>query len=151
MRKVAKAAGATTPTLYSRFANKQEILSALVHRIQQNWAELIEGCASPEEAAQGLLDFALAHPHEYELLYADWLGRTAPKGPRANIELMQRKIAEWRGVPVDSCEPLVLALWSMLHGAIMLQITHSVSDETMPKLRAAYHDAIFAIFKNVGK
>lgn len=150
MRKVAEAARTTTPTLYSRFRNRQEILTALLHRVQHGWTQMIDACQTPQEAAIRCLDYALAHPREYELLYADWFGRTTPKGPRANIELMKVKLAQWFGGEPERYDSLVLAEWAMLHGASMLLITNSVKGEMAQQLRHAYVASLFAILRQAG-
>lgn len=149
MRKVAREARTTTPTVYSRFQNKQEILSALLRRIQQDWAVVIESCTNPEEAGQRCLDFALNHPHEYELLYSDWFGRATPATEsRANIELMKSKLAEWLGGQPEDYTRLVLAEWALLHGAVMLLITRSVKAEVAAQLRDAFHEAMLALVRS---
>jgi AcrR family transcriptional regulator len=148
MRKVAKEARTTTPTVYSRFKTKQEILGALLRRTQQEWKVVIESCENPEQAGQRLLDFALNHPHEYELLYADWFGRSPASGSRANIELMKFKLAEWLGGRPEDYNRLVLAEWALLHGAVMLLITKSVKAEVASELRNAFHDAMLALVRS---
>ena len=149
MRKVAREARTTTPTVYSRFRTKQEILSALLRRIQQDWAVVIESCTNPEEAGQRCLDFALSHPHEYELLYADWFGRATPASEsRANVELMKSKLAQWLGGQPADYNRLVLAEWALLHGAVMLIITKSVKAEVAAQLRDAFHEVMLALVRS---
>jgi AcrR family transcriptional regulator len=148
MRKVAKEARTTTPTVYSRFKTKQEILGALLRRIQQDLKAVIDSCENPEQAGQRLLDFALNHPHEYELLYADWFGRSPASGTRVNIELMKFKLAQWLGGDPEDYNRLVLAEWALLHGAVMLIITKTVKAEVAAELRVAFHDAMLALVRS---
>lgn len=148
MRKVAKEARTTTPTVYSRFKTKRDILGALLRRIQEDWKVVIESCNDPEEAGQRCLDFALNHPHEYELLYADWFGRSPASGTRANIELMKFKLAQWLGGHPEDYNRLVLAEWALLHGAVMLLITKSVKAEVAAEMHIAFHDAMLALVRS---
>jgi AcrR family transcriptional regulator len=148
MRKVAREARTTTPTVYSRFKTKQELMEALLHRIQSDLSEVIQSCKSPEQAGQRCLDFALNHPHEYELLYADWFGRTPASGTRANIQLLKRKLADFLGGEPEDYNRLVLAEWALLHGAVMLIITKTVKSEVAAELRDAFHDAMLALIRS---
>src|SRR5271170_6667140 len=70
MRAVAKAAGTNTPAVYRRFKHRDEILRALLRRLQREIVEVMESSLTLEEAAEGYLAYALSHPHEYELFYA---------------------------------------------------------------------------------
>src|ERR1700688_2133419 len=70
IRAVAEAAHTSTPTIYRRFKNRHEILRALLERIQQDLLNVLQTCRSPQEAVQQYVEFALSHPHEYELSFA---------------------------------------------------------------------------------
>src|SRR5271169_1916146 len=86
MRAVAEAAGTNTPAVYRRFRNREDILHALLRRIQQDVSEALRPCQSPEEICERYLEYALSHTHEYELFYthayqftpAARLGRSLP-------------------------------------------------------------------------
>src|ERR1035437_5747908 len=69
MRAVAVAAGTNTPAVYRRFRDRKDILRALVERIRMEFVGSLDGAATPEEAGERYLDFALRHPHEYELFF----------------------------------------------------------------------------------
>src|SRR5271154_2249614 len=69
MRAVAKAAGTNTPAVYRRFKDRRDILHALLRRLQKDVADVVRPCPSAEEACERFLEFALSHPHEYELFY----------------------------------------------------------------------------------
>jgi len=58
MRGVAQAAHTTTPTIYRRFKNRQEILRALLRRIQQEVLNVLRTCRSPQEASQRYVELA---------------------------------------------------------------------------------------------
>jgi AcrR family transcriptional regulator len=69
MRAVAKAAGTNTPSVYRRFRDRDDILRALLQRIRLEIAAHLEGISSPEEGCQRYLEYALSHPHEYEVFF----------------------------------------------------------------------------------
>src|SRR2546430_8371177 len=57
MRAVASACGTTTPTLYERFSNKEDLLSLLRRRARLNLFSAIKSSRSPEQVCRGVLDF----------------------------------------------------------------------------------------------
>src|SRR5208282_5262375 len=69
MRAVAKAAGTNTPAVYRRFQDREEIVQALMRRMQLEVRDALRPSRSPEEFCQRYLEFALSRPHEYQLFY----------------------------------------------------------------------------------
>src|SRR5271154_3074006 len=69
MRAVARAAGTNTPAVYRRFRSREDILRALWQQTRREIFQQLEPCPSVEAACERYLDFALRHPHEYELYY----------------------------------------------------------------------------------
>src|SRR5271169_5299690 len=69
MRAVAEAAGTNTPAVYRRFRNREDILRALLQRIQQDVSHALRSCRSPEEVCERYLEYAVSHTHEYELFF----------------------------------------------------------------------------------
>ena len=84
MRAVAKMAGTNTPAVYRRFKDRRALLRALLQRHQAALAALIQDCQSLQEVCYCLLDYALKHPREYELI-ASRMVITSHK-PRPNFE-----------------------------------------------------------------
>jgi len=118
MRAVARAAGTTTPTLYQRFRNREEILRVLVQRSQQRLVEEIRPSRSLGELCQRVLAYCLANPHDYELLSSDLIAKL--NEPRPTVQFVLEKTAQWFGGLPEDHYPLILALWSLLQGAIVL-------------------------------
>jgi AcrR family transcriptional regulator len=148
MRSVAKAAGTTTPTLYERFQNRDEILLALLRHMQRDLFETLRHAHSPEEFCGRYLDFAVRHPHEYELYHVGWEGKKAAlEKSKPSIELLQARLAEWLGAASGGHSSLMLAMWSLLHGAAMLLISKTVDHKTSVELRLACSDAVRALVK----
>ena len=62
MRAVARAAGTTTPTLYERFRDKDDLMALLRRRARLNLFSAIKPSRSPVDACRNALDFFAAHP-----------------------------------------------------------------------------------------
>ena len=102
MRAVARAAGNQLPAVYRRrFRNREDILRALLQRIQQEVGAALRPCRSPQELCETYLNYALHHPHEYELFYEHAYqlpppraGRPAPlRESRPAMALVEARLA----------------------------------------------------------
>ncbi|MGA7382342.1 MAG: TetR/AcrR family transcriptional regulator [Terriglobales bacterium] len=153
MRAVAKAADTNTPAVYRRFKDRRDILHALLRRIQKDVADVVRPCQSAEEACERYLDFALSHPHEYELFYehAYQLPRPA-QGPirehRPTMALMEAKLAERLGGSPGDHTSLALALWAITHGTATILISKSIPAEHADELRSVCSSAVKAMVRN---
>ena len=81
MRAVAKAAGTTTPTVYERYHDRDDILRALRIQCRVELFSALRASRTLAQACQSYLEFALEHRHAYEVLYdrfarATFLART---------------------------------------------------------------------------
>jgi AcrR family transcriptional regulator len=154
MRAVAKAAGTNTPAVYRRFADREDILRALLRRIQQEVGEALRLCRSPEEACEHYLEFALNHPHEYELFYehAHQLPRPSRAAPlrehRPTMGLIEQKLAERLGGEPSDYTRLSLALWAVTHGTAMILISKSIPAEHVGELRSVFKAAVETMVQN---
>ena len=151
MRAVAKAAGTNTPAVYRRFRNREDILRALLRRIQQDVGEALRQCRSPEEICARYLEYALSHTHEYELFYthayqfppAAGSGRRLPlRDYRTAMALMEEKLAERLGGSPLEHTRLSLALWTLSHGTAMLLISKAIPGEHAAELQSAFTAAV---------
>jgi len=147
MRAVAKAAGTNTPAVYRRFRTREDILRALVSSYQQQLYKILVRCKSPLEAAEAMLDFALAQPREYELIMSGLLARMTDERP--NFELMSHRCAEWFGGSAKDHEGLVFALWSLVHGTASLTITGIVTRKDAARSRRAFRKYVETIVSRV--
>ncbi|MGA8149464.1 MAG: TetR/AcrR family transcriptional regulator [Terriglobales bacterium] len=156
MRAVAKAAGTNTPAVYRRFKNRQEILRALLRRLQREIAALLSPCRSPGEAAERYLQFALSDPHEYALFYAHayQLPRPARSGVaplrehRPSMALIEDLLAkQLGGTPADHTR-LSLALWTLAHGTAMILIAKAIPNEHVAELRSVFTATVEALIRN---
>jgi AcrR family transcriptional regulator len=152
MRAVARAAGTNTPAVYRRFKDRRDILHGLLRRLQKDVADVVRPCRSPEEACERYLEFALSHPHEYELFYEHAYhlpspARGAIREHRPTMALVEVKLAErLGGSPADHTR-LGLALWTLAHGTAMILISKSIPDEHAGELRSVFSSTLKALIE----
>lgn len=134
MRSLAKAAHTNTPAVYRRFRNRKAILGALLERFQRDLFAVLEPCLCFEDACRKLLEFALAHPHEYQLVNAGVFSKVSVARP--NFELMKRRSVEWFGGSPEDHTRLVLVLWALVHGTATLLLARAVPPPHEADLRS---------------
>jgi AcrR family transcriptional regulator len=122
MRAVAKAAGTTTPTVYERYRNREDILLALRLRTRRELFAALTATQSLREAIESYLKFALANRHAYEVLF-DGVGQPPSlHEPWPSFNLMRGRLAQQlKGTPRQN-NRLMLAIWCQMHGTAMLII-----------------------------
>jgi AcrR family transcriptional regulator len=120
MRAVARASATTTPTLYERFSNKEDLLLLLRRRARGNLFAAIKPSRTPAQACRRVLDFFVAHPHDYRLISEDWATAFARKEHMPSFEFLKRRLAAQLGGKPDRHTPLALALVALLHGTATL-------------------------------
>ena len=124
MRAVALASRTTTPTLYERFSNKENLLSLLRRRARLNLFSAINAARTPAQICRRVLDFFAARPNDFRLISEDWAIAFARKEHMPSFEFLKRHLATQLGGRPDQHTPLALALVALLHGTATL--LHSV-------------------------
>ncbi len=156
MRAVAKAAGTNTPSVYRRFRNREDILRRLLQRIRLAIAAQMEGASSPEEGCERYLDYALSHPHEYELLFQqEYELFHSARSMRAGVKLagrptrqiMRQKLTEKFGRSPDNHARLLTALWMLVHGAAMLLIAKTILPKDAAAARAVFTASVATVLR----
>src|SRR5579872_4880231 len=74
MRAVAKAAGTTTPTVYERYRDRDDIRRALRLQTRRELFDAMSPTRNLRDAIQSYLKFALENPHGYQVLF-DGVGK----------------------------------------------------------------------------
>jgi AcrR family transcriptional regulator len=122
MRAVATAAGTTTPTVYERYRDRDDILRALRIKTRRELFAVLTRTQTVREAVQKQLEFAIHNTHAYEVLF-DGVGR-APSlyEPWPSFNLMRERLAEQLGGTPRQHNRLMLGIWSLTHGTAMLII-----------------------------
>jgi AcrR family transcriptional regulator len=146
MRTLAKAARTNTPAVYRRFRNRKEILGALLQRIQQDLLVVLEPCGSFQDVCHNLLEFALAHPHEYLLVNSGVFSKVNVGRP--NFELIERRSAEWLGGSPEDHTSLILVLWALMHGAATLLLAKTIPLPHDTELPSAVKRAVELVVEN---
>jgi AcrR family transcriptional regulator len=122
MRAVAKAAGTTTPTVYERYRDRDDILRALRHKTRAELYAALSRTHTLREAFLGQIEFALAHQHAYKVLF-EGVGRPPSlQEPWPTFHLMRDRVAKRLGGDPRKHTRFMLAVWSLMHGTAMLLI-----------------------------
>jgi AcrR family transcriptional regulator len=145
MRALAKAAHTNTPAVYRRYKSRKQILEALVQRTQQDLFAVLEPCVSLQDAYRRLLEFALEHPHEYQLINAAF---SKVNTARPNFEFMKKRSAEWLGGAPEDHTDLILALWALAHGTASLLLSRAVPSLHETNLRSVVDKAAELLVQN---
>jgi AcrR family transcriptional regulator len=122
MRAIAKAAGTTTPTVYERYQNRDDILRALRLKTRSELYAAVSLTRSLSQCVERYLEFALRHPYAYEVLF-DGVGKPPSlHEPWPTFNLMRDRLARQLGGTPRQHTRLMLSLWSLMHGTAMLII-----------------------------
>ena len=137
MRAVARAAKTTTPTVYQRFRNKQDILEGIRRQAMQNFLGALEPARSSLKTCERFLDFASAHPNDYRLLTADWAVRLSRDERKPSFELIKQRLADDLGGSPERHTRLALGLGELLHGTATMLLAEGVHERVARELRDA--------------
>lgn len=151
MRAVAKASGTTTPTVYERFRDREDILRALRIKTRQELFRALSRTTTLREAAHRYLDFALANSHAYEVLF-DSVGKPPSVHETwPSFSLMRARLAKKvRSTPFESTR-LMISLWSLMHGTAMLIIRGRFDGDLRTQAFHACLDAFDAVVEYAGR
>ncbi|MGZ3142276.1 TetR/AcrR family transcriptional regulator [Lentzea chajnantorensis] len=107
LRAVSREAGLPTSSIYPHFPDPPAILLAVCHESFRELETAVLGAADACSAGLAYLDFAVAHPHRYRVMF----GAADLSGPA--LRLFTRVLADPRRT-----EPAAdaLVLWLGLHG-----------------------------------
>ena len=122
MRAVAKAAGTTTPTVYERYRDRDDILRALRLQTRSELFAALSRTRTLREAFQAHLQFALEHSHAYEVLFDGVARPPSLHEAWPSFNLMRDRVAKRLGGNPRQHTRVMLAVWSLMHGTAMLII-----------------------------
>ena len=122
MRAVAKTAGTTTPTVYERYRDRDDILRALRQQTRQELFAALARCQSLGQCCERYLEFALERSHAYEVLFDGVAQPPSLHEPWPSFNLFRERLAQQLGGTPRDHTRLMLALWSLMHGTAMLII-----------------------------
>ncbi len=145
MRGVAKAAGTTTPTLYERYHDRDDILRAVRLQTRIELFAALRRTRSLTQACQRYLEFALEHRHAYEVLFDEFAQPPSLYEPWPSFNLMRLRLAQRLGGSPRKHTRLMLSLWSLMHGTAMHLIRGGVRGPLRTQMIHSCLDAVEAI------
>jgi AcrR family transcriptional regulator len=151
MRGVAKAAGTTTPTLYERYRDRDDILRAVRIQTRVELFAALSRTRSITQACERYLEFALEHPHAYEMLFDGFAQPPSLHEPWPSFNLMRLRLTERLGGTPRKRTRLMLSVWSMMHGTAMLMIRGGVAGPLRPQMIHSCRDAVEAIIAEAAR
>ena len=151
MRAVAKAAGTTTPTVYERYRDRNDILRALRLQTRSELFAVLSCTRTLGEAFQAHLDFALEHPHAYEVLFDGVARPPSLHEAWPSFNLMRERVAKRLGGSPRQHTRVMLAVWSLMHGTAMLIIRGGFEGELRTQTIHACMDAFDGILDSAAR
>ena len=145
MRGVAKAAGTTTPTLYERYHDRDDILRAVRLETRAELFTAINPTRSLSQACRKYLLFAMEHPHAYEVLFDGFAQPPSLHEPWPTFNLLRLRLAQRLGGSPHQHNRVMLSLWSLMHGSAILMIRGGVTGPLRAQMINACLDAVEAI------
>jgi AcrR family transcriptional regulator len=151
MRGVADAAGTTTPTVYERYHDRDDILRAVrLHTRAELFASLSR-TRSLTQTCERYLEFAMEHPHSYEVLFDGFAQPPSLHEPWPSFNLLRLRLTERLGGTPRQHTRLMLSLWSLMHGTAMLLIRGGVAGPLRTQMFHACLDAVEAIIAHAAR
>jgi AcrR family transcriptional regulator len=158
MRQLATELGVSPMTPYRYFADKDDILAAVRAQGYDRFAQALEAAAAqtsdPVERSrlmgQSYLDFALAHPHTYKLMF-DLNQPDEQRFPElvaASARARETMRANARGM-LDAgliegdLDTVAHAFWAAIHGVVVLQLAGKLAHIDYRTLLSAVSQALF--------
>lgn len=145
MRAIAKSAGTTTPTVYERYRDRDDILRALRLQTRHDLFTALSRTRTLRQAVQRQLEFALEHSHAYELLFDGVAKSPSLHEPWPSFNLIRERVAQQVGGSPRHHTRLMLAVWSLMHGAAMLIIRGQFEGTLRIQTMQACIDAVEAM------
>lgn len=122
MRAVARAAGTTTPTVYERYRDRDDIRKALRLKTRRELFLALSATRTLRDAVERQLQFAMENTHAYQVLF-DGVGKPPSLyEPWPSFNLMRERLAEIMGGTPRQHNRLMMAIWCLVHGTAMLII-----------------------------
>ena len=151
MRAIAKASGTTTPTVYERYRDRDDILRALRLETRRELFAALSRTKTLREAFLRHIEFALEHPHAYEVLF-DGVGKPPSLHETwPSFNLMRDRVAERVAGSTAQHTRLMLAIWSLMHGTAVLIIRGGFEGVLRSQTVHACLDAFEEILDNAAR
>jgi len=116
LRAVAKEAGTTTPTIYERFRDRDELMREVVVLATEEIVAAIQPKDSIEGMFEEYLRYCRAHPMRLNLTVGTFGRRYVAGDPMPAFDLLRSRITAQIGIQGRDCEDLGLAIASLAFG-----------------------------------
>jgi len=151
MRAIATASGTTTPTLYERFSNKDDLLSLLRSRARLNLFSAIKSSRTPAQVCRRVLDFFVERPNDYRLISEDWAIAFARREHMPSFEFLKRTLSVQLGGKPDQHTSVALSLVALLHGTATLLHSVDSHNEISREFRRACISACESLIRSASE
>ncbi len=151
MRGVARAAGTTTPTLYERYQDRDDILRAVRLQTRVELFAVLSRTRSITQACERYLEFALEHSHAYEMLFDGFAQPPSLHEPWPSFNLMRLRLTQRLGGTPRQHTRLMLSVWSLMHGTAMLMIRGGAAGALRTQMIHSCRDAVEAIIAEAAR
>ena len=148
MRAVAKAAGTTTPTIYERYRDRDDILRALRQQTRAELFATLSAAVTLAEACEAYLEYALQHRHAYEVLFDRFAEPPSLHEPWPSFNLLRERLTRRLGGKPRQHTRLMLSVWSLMHGTAMLLIRGGAVGALHRQMVHACLDAVEVVVAN---
>lgn len=151
MRAVAAAAGTTTPTVYERYRDRDDILRALRLKTRQDLFATLSRTRTLRDAVEKHLEFALGNTHAYEVLF-DGVGQPPSlHEPWPSFNLMRERLASHIGGTPQLHNRVMMAIWCLMHGTALLIIRGGFEGALRTQTMHACIDTVENIVRMAGR
>jgi AcrR family transcriptional regulator len=150
MRAVARAAGTTTPTVYERYRDREDLLRGVRMQTRRDLFDAMSPSRTIAQTCESYLHFALEHPHAFEMLFDRFAKPPSLHEPWPSFNLMRQRVAQRLGGTPRQHTRLMLSLWSLMHGTATLMIRGGVEGPLRTQMVRACLDALEDLLRRKG-
>src|ERR1700682_74979 len=148
IRGVAAEAATTTPTVYSYYADREALLTALRALAFQRFSDHLQKSRDFQDACARHLEFATSHPRDYELLYGrGWMERVTGDAQRGEIERYTTHLVR-AGVDESRAPRIAYPIMMMLHGVVMHRLLNKKQSPLGRAIAAACLEACMTLLES---
>jgi AcrR family transcriptional regulator len=148
IRGVAAEAATTTPTVYSYYADREALLTALRALAFQRFSAHLGKARDFQDVCTRHLEFGTSHPRDYELLFGrGWMERVTANAQKAEIERYTTHIVR-AGVDPGRAANVAYPVMMMLHGVVMHRLLNKKPSPLGKQIGAACLEACMTLLKS---
>lgn len=150
MRAIAKAANTTTPTVYERYRDRDDIRKALRLKTRRELFVALTSTQTLRDAIERQLEFAMENTHAYQVLF-DGVGKPPSLyEPWPSFNLMRERLAQQVGGTPRQHNRLMMAIWCLVHGTAMLIIRGNFEGSLRTQAQHSCLDAVDNLLRVAG-